>query len=57
VERMTTVRRITCVCGKVLEGLDDDQLWAAAQAHIAAEHPELVGQVSREDILARAEDI
>jgi hypothetical protein len=54
---MTTVRRITCVCGKVLEGQDDDQLWAAAQAHIAAEHPELIGQVSREDILARAEDI
>ena len=54
---MTTVKRITCVCGKVLEGEDDDQLWAAAQAHIAADHPELVGKVSREDILARAEEI
>ncbi len=56
-ERMTTAKRITCVCGKVLEGEDDDQLWAQAQAHIAADHPELVGKVSREDILARAEEI
>jgi hypothetical protein len=45
------------VCGKVLEGEDDDQLWAEAQSHIAADHPELVGKVSREDILARAEEI
>lgn len=49
------IRRITCVCGKVLEGNDDAQLWAQAQAHIAADHPELVGSVSREDVLARAE--
>ena len=54
---MTTVKRITCVCGKVLEGEDDDQLWAVAQAHIAADHPDLVGKVSREDILLRAEEI
>jgi hypothetical protein len=57
VERTSTVKRITCVCGKVLEGEDDDQLWAAAQVHLAANHPELVGKVSREDVLARAEEI
>lgn len=51
------VKRITCVCGKVLEGKNDDELWANAQAHLAADHPDLVGQVSREDILARAEEI
>jgi hypothetical protein len=49
------IRRITCICGKVLEGEDDAQLWAKAQAHIAADHPDLVGRVSREDVLARAE--
>ena len=49
------IKRITCVCGKVLEGTDDDELWAKAQEHVAADHPELVGKVSREDILARAE--
>jgi hypothetical protein len=54
---MTTLKRIICICGKVLQGKDDDQLWAEAQAHIAADHPDLVGKVSREDILARAEEI
>ncbi len=48
------IRRITCVCGEVLEGEGGAQLWAEAQAHIAADHPDLVGRVSREVVLARA---
>jgi hypothetical protein len=51
------LRRIVCVCGKVIEGKDDDELWAKAEAHVAADHPDLVGKVSREDILARAEEV
>ena len=54
---MNGIRRITCVCGKVIESKDDDELLAKAQAHVAADHPDLVGKVSREDILARAEEI
>jgi hypothetical protein len=57
VPRVNGHRRIACVCGKVIEGKDDDELWAKAQAHVAADHPDLVGQVAREDILARAEEI
>ena len=51
------IRRITCVCGKIIEGKDDDELWAKAKAHVAADHPDLIGKVSREDILARAEEL
>jgi hypothetical protein len=51
------MKRITCVCGKVLEGKDDDELWSKAQAHVAAAHPDLVGKVSRADVLGRAEEI
>lgn len=57
VEGSTIVRRINCVCGKIVEGKDDDELWEKAQAHLAADHPALVGKVSREDILAQAEEI
>jgi hypothetical protein len=57
VQGTSGIRRITCVCGKVLEGKDDDELWAKAQVHIAADHPDLVAEVSREDVLARAEEI
>jgi hypothetical protein len=54
---MNGIRRITCICGKVIEGKDDDELVAKAKAHVAADHPDLVGKVSREDILARAEEV
>jgi hypothetical protein len=51
------VKRIDCVCGKVVEGEDDDELWANAEEHLTADHPELAGKVTREDILAQAEEI
>ena len=57
VKQITIVKRINCVCGKVVEGKDDDELWEKAQAHLAADHPGLVGKVSRADILAQAEEI
>jgi predicted small metal-binding protein len=47
--------RIICVCGYLVEGKDENELWAKAQAHIRTDHPDLVGVVSREDILAQAE--
>ena len=53
---MNGIRRITCICGKVIEAKDDDELLEKAKAHVAADHPDLVGKVSREDILARAEE-
>ena len=47
----------TACAARVVEGKDDDELWEKAQAHLAADHPDLVGKVSREDILAQAEEI
>jgi predicted small metal-binding protein len=52
-----TVKQIDCVCGYVVKGEDDDELWQQAQEHLRADHPDLVGKVSREDILAQAEEI
>ena len=50
------VRQIDCVCGHVVKGDDDDELWEQAQEHLRTDHPDLVGKVSREDILAQAEE-
>ena len=47
---------INCECGQVVRGGTDDELVAAAEAHIRADHPELVGKVSREDLLGMAEE-
>jgi hypothetical protein len=51
------VKQIVCVCGCVVEGEDDDGLWEKAQDHLATDHPDLVEIVSREDILAQAEEL
>ena len=47
--------RLICTCGYVIEGDDDDELWTNAQGHMGVLHPELVANVTREDLLAQAE--
>ena len=44
-------RVINCECGYVARGASDDEVVAAVEAHIRAEHPQLAGQVSRQDLL------
>ena len=47
---------INCECGQVVRGADDDELVANAEAHINRDHPEMVGKVTREDLLGMAEE-
>jgi hypothetical protein len=42
--------------GVVLRGTDDDELVANVQRHVAAAHPDLVGKLSRDDILAASDE-
>jgi hypothetical protein len=53
--RSAMALRIICMCGYVIQSDDDDELWRNAQDHMAVLHPELVGNVTRADILAQAE--
>lgn len=41
----------------VLVGADDDDLVANVERHIAENHPDLVGKVSRENIIASAVEV
>jgi predicted small metal-binding protein len=47
---------INCECGFVVEGENDDELVASAEAHMQERHPEMVGQVTREQLLGMAEE-
>jgi predicted small metal-binding protein len=47
--------QVTCLCGYVFRAVDADELWELAQAHIGSAHPEMVGMVSRDDIVGQAE--
>ena len=51
------MKQIPCVCGVVVKGEDDDELWSNAQAHMREDHPDLADKVSREDLLAQAEEV
>lgn len=41
--------------GLVIRGADEDELVANVQQHIAENHTDLAGRVSRQDILAAAQ--
>ena len=47
---------INCECWQVVRGETDDELIANAEAHIDRDHPDLVGKISRDDLLAMAEE-
>lgn len=49
-------KRINCPCGTTIRGETDDELVANAEEHVQNVHPEQVGQRSREDFLAMAEE-
>jgi predicted small metal-binding protein len=49
--------RITCMCGHVIQGDNDDEFLNNAQDHMGVLHPELIGNVSREDLFAQAEQL
>ena len=50
-------RVINCECGRVVRGDTDDEIVAAVEQHVNEDHPELVGKLSRDDILAMSEDV
>jgi predicted small metal-binding protein len=48
---------IKCQCGYVARGETDDEVVGQAERHILADHPDLAGQVSREDVLGWIEEV
>jgi predicted small metal-binding protein len=47
---------INCECGEVIKADRDDELVEKVEQHVRDAHPELAGKMSREDILAMAEE-
>jgi predicted small metal-binding protein len=43
---------IRCECGFVARGDNEDQVVGLIREHMAADHPDLVGSVSRDDLAA-----
>jgi predicted small metal-binding protein len=47
---------INCECGHVVRGETDDEIVASTEEHVRDVHPDLVGQLTRDQILAMAEE-
>ena len=47
---------INCECGYTVRGDSEEQLLQGAHAHIQDAHPDMVGQVTDEQLLSMAQD-
>ena len=47
---------INCECGEVVRAESDDDLVSQVESHVERDHPDLVGKLSRDDILAMSEE-
>jgi predicted small metal-binding protein len=48
---------INCDCGHVSRGETEDELVREATRHMEEVHPDIAGKVSREDLLAMAQEV
>ena len=47
-------KTLTCPCGEMIQGEDEDQLVEKVNEHLAEKHPDLAGHYTREQILSMA---
>jgi len=47
---------INCECGETIRAESDEELISKVKSHVGQAHPELVGKMSRDDILGMAEE-
>jgi predicted small metal-binding protein len=48
---------LTCDCGHVVRGETQEELVEETNRHIEEVHPDIAGKVSRDDLLAMAEEV
>ena len=50
-------KAVNCECGEVVQASTDDEVIEKVQAHVNTKHPDLIGKLTRSDILAMAEEV
>jgi predicted small metal-binding protein len=48
---------VDCECGETVRADDEDGVVQGVTSHVEARHPDLVGTMSRDDVLAMAERV
>jgi predicted small metal-binding protein len=49
-------KQVNCPCGQTISGESDDELVTNVEAHIQSDHADMIGTMSREQILGMAEE-
>jgi len=49
-------KQVNCPCGETVRGDSDDELVSNVEAHVQDMHPDMVGTMSREQILDMAQE-
>jgi predicted small metal-binding protein len=49
-------KQVDCPCGETVRGESDDELVSNVEAHVQDQHPDMVGKMSREQILDMAHE-
>jgi hypothetical protein len=49
-------KQVNCPCGETVIGETDDELVSNVEQHIQDRHPDMVGTMSREQILGMAQE-
>jgi hypothetical protein len=49
-------KQVDCPCGESVRGESDDELVSNVEQHVQDRHPEMVGTMSRDQILEMAHD-
>ena len=49
-------KQVDCPCGETIRGDSDDELVSSVEAHVQSDHPDMVGKMSREQILEMAQE-
>jgi len=47
--------KVDCPCGETIRGESDDELVGNVEQHVQDEHPDLIGTMSRDQILGMAQ--
>lgn len=48
---------VNCECGELVQATTDDEVVELVEHHVGDKHPDLIGKLSRSDILAMAEEV
>lgn len=47
---------VNCECGEIVRAESDGELVTRVEAHVERNHPDMIGKLSRDDILGMAEE-